>query len=218
MSTTATDPTAAVKAQAEQIIGSGTDVRQRLAEVVAQHAGEAPHAGGLVALVRAVIDGAREGFDRSVPQNREDALRQVLDALGDGLSQAALAGQLALQEAAGSSRQFEKGDLTRLGDDLTAVRALFAETIDQGLAAGKAFTTAQVVAAKTHARRVAERLDPVVTRALDAVRQHPLAVAREGIQAGVGAGQCATGALFQALGHMLQRAGDQMRREPGRGE
>lgn len=213
MSTTTTDLNAAVKTQAEQIAAGGTDIRQRLADVIARHAGESLHSGGLVALLRATIEGAREGLDRSMPQDRDAALRQVVDALGDGLSQAALAGQLALQEAAGSSQQFEKGDLTRLRDDLTAVRDLFAETIDQGLAAGKAFTTAQVAAARTHAQRVAERLDPAVTRALDAVRQHPLALAREGIQAGASAGQCAAGALFQSLGRMLQRAGDQMRSE-----
>lgn len=213
MSTTTTDLDAAVKTQAEQVVAGGTDVRQRLADVVAQHAGESLNSGGLVALVRATIEGAREGFARSVPQNRDDALRQVVDGLGDGLSRAALAGQLALQEAAGSSRQFEKGDLTRLRDDLTAVRDLFAETIDQGLAAGKAFTTAQIAAARTHAERVAERLDPAVTQVLDAVRQHPLAFARESIRAGAGAGQCATGALFQALGRMFQRAGDELRQD-----
>jgi Family of unknown function (DUF6781) len=217
MSTT-TDRNAAVKAQAEQIVTSGTDIRPRLSEVVAQNAGESRQSGGLVALVRAVMDGAREGLARAVPQNRDDALRQVVDALGDGLSRAALAGQLALQEADASSRQFAKEDLARLHDDLTAVRDLFAETVERGLTAGKALTAGQVAAARRHAERVAERLKPAVAGALDAVRQHPVAFAREGLQAGVSAGQGAAGALFQALGRMLQRAGDQMRQEgePGK--
>ena len=113
--------------------------------------------------------------------------------LGDGLSQAALAGQLALQEAASASRQFAGEDLARLRDDLTAVRDLFAETVERGLSAGKAFTTDQVAAAGRHADRVGERLGPAVTQALDAVRQHPVAFARESLQAGVSAGQCAAG-------------------------
>lgn len=213
MSTTTTDPTAPVKAQTEEIVTSGTDIRPRLAEVVAQNAGESRHSGGLVTLVRAVIDGAREGLARAVSQDREDTLRQVVDALGDGLSQAALAGELALQEADASSRRYAKEDLADLHDDLTAVHELFAETVERGVSAGKAFTTGQAAAARRHAERVAEHLKPAIARALDAVRQHPAAFAREGLQAGVSAGQCATGALFEALGRMLQRAGDQLRQE-----
>ena len=212
MSTT-TDPNAAVKAQAERIVADGTDIRPRLAAVVTQNAVQSQQSGGLVALIRAVVDGAREGLDRSVPQDRDAALRQVVDALGDGLSQAAVAGRLALDEAASASRQFTGEDLTRLRDDLTAVRDLFAETVERGLSAGKAFTTDQVATAGRHADRVGERLGPAVTQALDAVRQHPVAFARESLQAGVSAGQCAAGALFQAIGAMLQRAGGEMRQE-----
>jgi len=45
----------------------------------------------------------------------------------------------------------------------------------------------------------------------DAVREHPEAFAREGVQ-------CAAGALFQAIGRMLPRAGDLLNKEskPGR--
>ncbi len=217
MNTTTVDRNATVKAQATQIVTSGTDIRPRLAEVVTRNASESQQSGGLVALIRAVVDGAREGLDRSVSQDRDATLRQVVDALGDGLSQAALAGQLALQETAGASRQFAGEDLARLRDDLIAIRDLFAETVHQGLTTCKALTDSQVAAARSHAGRVAERLGPAVTRALDAVREHPAAFAREGFQAGVSAGQCAAGALFQALGRMIQRAGDQMRSdiEPG---
>jgi len=213
MTTTTTDRNAAVKTQAEQIVMGGTDIRNRLAEVVTQNASESRQSGGLVTLVRAVIDGARDGLARSVPKDRDDALRQVVDALGDGLSQVALAGQLALEEAASASQQFTGEDLTRLRDELTAVRDMFAETIERGLSAGKAFKTDQVAAAGRHADRVSQRLWPAVTQALDTVRQHPVTFARESLQAGVSAGKCSTGALFQALGRMLQRAGDKMRQK-----
>lgn len=215
MSTTTTDRGTAVRARAEEIVSSGTDVRPRLAEVVAQNAGESRRVGGLVALVRAVTDGAREGLARSVPGDPDHVLRQVVDALGDGLSRAALAGQLALREADASARQFATEDLADLRDDLTAARDLFAETVERGLSAGKAFTAGQVAAARGHAERVAERVGPAVAQALDAARRHPVAFAREGVRAGVGAGQGAAGALFQAMGRLLQRAGDQLR--PGGG-
>lgn len=214
MSTTTKDLNTAVKAQTEEIVTSGKDIRPRLAEVVTQSACKSQESGdGLVALIRAVIDGAREGLDKSVPKDRDDVLRQVLDALGDGLSQTALAGQLAIQEAVSTSHQYTGEDLARLRDDLTAVRQLFAETVRNGLKTGKALTAGQVATAMTHADRVAERLRPVFTQVLEAARQHPVTLAREGLKAGVAAGEGAAGSLFQSLGRMLQRAGDEMRRE-----
>lgn len=213
MGTSASDLGATVKARAEEIVSSGTDIRTRLTEVVTQNARQSRQSDGLLTLVRAAIEGTREGLARAVPQDRDDVLRQVVDALGDGLAKLALAAQLTLQEAAGASRQYTGEDLARLRDDLTAVRGLFAETVDRGLTTCKALTAGQVSTARGHAERVAERLGPAVTRVLDAVRQHPLVFAREGLQAGVSAGQCGAGSLFQALGRMLQPDGDQVRRE-----
>jgi Family of unknown function (DUF6781) len=218
MSTTTTDPAAAVKDQAAEIVASGTDIRPRLTEVVTQAACQSPQSkGGLVALVRATIDGARDGLAKSVPADRDDALRQVVDALGDGLSQTALAGRLAVQEA-GAAGHYAKEDLAHLRDDLTAVHDLFTETVARGLATCKALTAEQIAAARTHAARVADRIGPVVTRVHDAIREHPVTFAREGLKAGVSAGQHAAGSLFQALGRMLGRAGEELRREtePGK--
>lgn len=212
MSTTTTDLNAAVKAEAEEIVTSGADVRPRLAEVVTQNACQSQQSEeGLVGLIRAVMDGAQAGLARAVPKERDDVLRQVVDALGDGLSQTALAGQLAVQEAFSISRQYRKQDLARLRDDLTAVHDLFTETVARGLASCKALTAGQIAAAQTHAKRVAQRLGPVFERVYDAVREHPVDFAREGLQAGASMGQGAAGALFHALGRMLQRAGDELR-------
>jgi hypothetical protein len=204
----------AVAAQAKEIVTSETDIRPRLAEVVSRAAGQSQQSGaGLVALVRAAVDGAREGLAKSVPADRDDALRQVVDALGDGLSQTALAARLAIEEAVSASRQYTGEDIARLRDNLAAVLDLFVETVGEGLRTGKALTAGQVAAAGTHAGQVAERLGPVFTRVHDAIRKQPVAFAREGLQAGVSAGQCAAGSLFEALGCMLQRAGDELRRE-----
>jgi hypothetical protein len=215
MSTTATkNPSSTVKSQAAEIVKSQADVRGRLAEAVSQAACQSQQSGeGLIALVRSVIDGAREGLARSVPAGRDDVLRQVVEALGDGLSQAALAGQLALQEGVGASQKYTKEDLTRFRDDLTTVRDLFTETIGQGLRTCKELTAGQLSTAMTHAERVAKHLGPTFTRVLDAIEQHPIVLAREGFQAGVSVAESAAGSLFQALGRLLQRAGDELRRE-----
>jgi hypothetical protein len=213
MSTTTTDPTAAVKAQAEDIVASGTDIRPRLAEVVTQNAWRPQQPGGLIELIRAVADGAREGLARSVPQDREDVLRQVVDALTDGLSRAALAGRLALDEAASAFRQYTTEDLKRFSHDLLAVHDLFRETIERGLTTCKALTTTQVAAARTHIDRVSERLRTELKGLNDHVREHPEAFARESLRAGASMGRCAAGSLFEAIGRMLSRAGDELTRE-----
>jgi hypothetical protein len=170
---------------------------------------------GLVGLVQAVMDGARAGLARAVPDDRDNVLRQVVDAVGDGVSQTALAGQLAVQEAVSASRQYTKEDLTRFRDDLTAVRDLFTETIGRVLKSGQTLTAAQISAAKSHASRVAERMGPAIVQALEAFRQHPVDFAREGLAASVSAGQSAAGSLFEAFGRMLERAGSQLRQSGG---
>lgn len=153
--TTTTVDLNAVKSQAKEIVTSGTDIRPRLTEVVTHYASDAQQSGqGLVALVRAVIDGAREGFGRSVPKDQDDSLRQVVDALEDGLSRTALAAELTMQEAASSCRRYTKEDVVHLRDDLTAIRAMFAETVSEGLSTGKALTASQLAAVKTHIARV----------------------------------------------------------------
>jgi len=211
MITTAQRLDADVKAQVKEIVASGADIRPRLVKVVSEAACQSGE--GLVTLIRAAIDGAREGLARAVPTDRDDVLRQVVDALADGISQTALALQLAFQESVSVSQQYAKEDLALLRDDLTTVRNMFTETVGQGLRTCKELTTSQISNAMTHTERVAKRLNPVLTRVLDAIAQHPVVLAREGFQAGVSMGQYATGSLFQALGRLLERAGGELRRE-----
>jgi hypothetical protein len=165
---------------------------------------------GLSELVRSVADGAREGLEKATPKDRENALRQVVDALGDGLSQTALATRLAVEEAASSSREYTETDLVRLRDDLTSVRGLFAETVAQALQTGKTLTREQVEAAKMHASRVADQMKPVMTEVVEAIRKNPAAFARESLHAGVSAAEGAGESLCKALGRLLDRAGDEL--------
>ncbi len=214
MSSAAIGVNEAVKAQAEKIVTSGADVRPRLAEVVTKNASQSQESGeGLIGLVRAVLDGARAGLARAVPKDRDDALRQVVDALGDGLSQTALASRLAVEEAVCASQQFSKEDMRRLREDLTAIRDMFTETVARAMASSQALTANQIAAARKHAERVAESIRPAVAEALGAIRQHPIESAREGLHAGIAAGQGAAASLFETLGRMLERAGHQIRPE-----
>ncbi len=196
-----------VKPEVKKIVAEGHDVRDRLSKVVSAAAVRCHEAGeGFSELVRSVVDGAREGLEKATPKNRENVLRQVVDALGDGLSQTALATRLAVEEAANSSRAYTEKDLVRLGDDLAAVGDLFAETVAEALQTGKTMTKEQIEAAKTHASRVADQMKPVVNGVVEAIRENPAAFARQSLHAGVSAAQGAGESLCKALNRLLDRA------------
>jgi hypothetical protein len=211
--TTISNVQSAVTPQVEKIVASGKDVRGQLTKLISEAACRCQETGeGFVELTRSVIDGAREGIEKSVPKDRDDVVRQVVDALGDGLSQTALAARLAVEEAVSSSRRFAEKDVGRLRDDLTAVRDLFAETVTKCLQTGKALTESQIASARTHASRVAERMGPVCSEVVEVIRKNPATFARESIQAGVSAGQGAAVSLCEALSRSLKRAAEDLDR------
>jgi hypothetical protein len=202
---------AAVKPEAQKIVAESKCVRGRLAKVVSEAAVRSHEAGeGFAELVRSIVDGAREGLEKATLKDREDGLQQVVDALGDGLSQTALATRLVVEEAVSSSRAYAERDLIRLRDDLTAVQGLFAETVAQALQAGKTLSNEQVAAAKAHAGRVANQMKPVVTDVVEAIQKNPAAVARESMQVGVGAAERAGESLCKSLSRLIGRAGDEL--------
>ena len=210
-STSTNNIQSSVKPQVEKIVAGGEDIRRRLTKVISEAACRCQETGeGFVELTRSVIDGAREGIEKSAPKDRDDVTRQVVDALGDGLSQTALAARLAVDEAVSSSRRFAEKDVGRLRDDLTAVRELFAETVTKCLQTGKALTESQIANARTHASRVAERMGPVCDEVFEVIRKNPAAFARESIQAGVSAGQGAVVSLCDALSRSLKRAAEDL--------
>jgi hypothetical protein len=211
--TTVSDVQAAAKAQVEKIVASGEDIRRRLTKVISEAACRCQETGeGFVELTRSVIEGARAGIEKSLPKDRDDVLRQVVEALGDGLSQTALAARLAVDEAVSSSRRFAEKDVGRLRDDLSAIRDLFAETVTKCLQTGKALTESQIASARTHAGRVAERMGPVCNEVFEVIRKNPATFARESMQAGVSAGQGAAVSLCEALSRSLKRAAEELDR------
>ena len=214
MTSSSTNSSASFRSEVEKIVASGREIRSRLSAVVAQAAEKAQQTGqGLASLMQDVLEGAREGLQKSVPSAPDDALRQVVDALGDGFSQAALAARLAVEEAASGGRQFAQEDLVRLRDDLQAINSLFTESISRTLARGQALTSTELSNILAHAGTVKERLGPVIGTVLGAIRRDPILLGKESVQAGVGAGRHAAGALFEALGGMLERAGKQLRQQ-----
>jgi hypothetical protein len=212
MTNRSTDNSAAVKSKTEEIVAGGTDIRQRLSEAVARAAEKSQRSRqGLVALVQAVLEGAKDGLDKSTPTDPGDVFRQVIDALGDGFSQTALAARLAVEEADDAGRRFAREDLIRLRDDVEAIDRQFAESVARTLKNFRSMTAAERSSLVAHAERVKERLGRVVGSVLDAIRRDPILLAKEGLQASASSGRQAAGALFQALGGMLEGAGKRLR-------
>lgn len=216
MTSETTNPLAAVEAQAEEVVASGSEIRTRLSQAIALAAEKSQEAGhGLVALAQAVLQGARQGLEKATPAEPDDVLRQVVDALGDGISQAALAARLAVEEARGSGRHFAQEDLIRLRDDLQAINGLFGEAVSRTLKDCRTMSAAQLGNVATHAARVGERLGHTIAAVLEAVRRDPIQLGKEGLRAGVSTSRHAVGALFGAVGRLLQHAGERLRHDVG---
>jgi hypothetical protein len=204
-----------LKTRAERIVADGTEIRPRLREAIANAAEQSQQNGqGIVGVVQAVLDGAQEGLQKSMSPDPNDVLRQVVDGLGDGLSQTALAARLAVEEAGSVGRQFAQEDLMRLRDDMMAINTLFTEAVFRTLRNAGNMTVNEVNSLTTHACNVRDRVSPVVGSVLEAVSRDPILLGTESVQAGVNMSRHAAGALFQAVGNMLERAGTQLR-QPG---
>ncbi len=200
-----------IEEQVRQIVQQGEEFRNRLTDFVKQSAATAQQTSE--ELIQSVIKGAEEGAAQSKSVNKEHVLYQVIDALGDGFEQTALAGQLAIEEAKSNLQSFADEDIARLRNDLSSIHSLFTETITKALNSTGDLTSGEITNATTHADSIAKKLGPVVAEVLDVIRAQPLEFAKEGLQSGAAAGRSATGALFQSLGQMLQKAGDKLRQE-----
>lgn len=206
------DGRTAVKRKVEAIVEAGGDVRQRVASLIAD-AAEQFQAGGesLVGLARSAMDGAIAALHKSVPQDPDSVLAQVVDGIGDGLSVTAQATKLALREAAAGGEHFAKKDLTNLADDLDQLGRMFVETIGDAAKGAKANVASEARALGKHAQHTFDRIKPSIDSALLAARQDPIKLGKEAVQSGVTASRLAAGDLFSAIGKSMQQAADHLR-------
>ena len=203
-----------VKQQAHAIVAGGTEVRERIAKLVAEAARQAQESGqGLVNLVQAVMHGASSAATNAIDAQPGGRLRQVTDALGDGLSQAALSAKMAMEEARARGQKFAGEDLHSLGTNLKALKDLFAQTVSQ---AGRAIHTevsGQAGDLKEHAERVIERVGPSIDSVIQAVKEDPVKLGQESLSASATFTRQAAGDLFSAMGKLLQQAGETIKGE-----
>ncbi len=193
------------------IVAQGQDVRNKVSEVVTDSADKSPVTRkGLIDLSRSVLDGAVAALDKAVSHDPDSVLRQVIDGLGDGLSAAALATQLAMEEARAEEKRFAEEDLSRMTKDLRAVGDLFVDTVSQASSKFKSESRSEVEALRRHAEHTMKRLLPSINSALVTIEEHPLQFGKESVEAGFKMSRQAVGSLFAAIGRQLEKAGKQL--------
>lgn len=206
----------ALKEEARAIVAKGEDIRGRIAGLVADAARRAQQSGqGVLTLVKSVVEGAAGAASEVVHEKPDGALKQVTEALGDGLSQAALSAKLAMEEARTRGQKFTAEDLKQVGDNFEALRSMFTQSVVDGGKAVQSFVSGQLGDLTEHADRVLTRIKPSVEAAVKAAREHPVELGKDSLAAGGAAAKDAAGSLFTAMGRMFQQAGETLKTDRG---
>jgi hypothetical protein len=197
------------EATATTIASEGRAVRDRIRSLLVDSVRERKlsldEVGGAV---RQVVDGAVNGVRDSVPDKQASVLGEVVDGLGEGLSAAANATRLALEEARGRGESFAQEDVDKAVEDLKALEDLFTKTVSDLARRAGSELSGQAKDLGAHAKRTAEHLRPAVESAVKEAARHPVQMARDSATAGLKAAPKAAGMLLQAAAGMLEGAAD----------
>lgn len=210
----------AVREQARKIAASGDDIRRRIEKLVQQMAKEIKSGTTrLVDVAQEVLDGAAQGIrDTAPPDDQQSRLRQVIDGLGDGFTKAANATRLAIEEAASRGEHFAKQDVAAMFNDIRSLRDMFVDVVTR--TASRASATAKNEAQDTtaHVKRTFESLKPSLDKALNAAKEDPAGLGKETAEAIGQASRQAAGALFAAVGDLMQHAANRLDPKHGKND
>lgn len=208
---TASDLIDQIRTQAQSIIGEGGDVRENVKRLVAQAAEQAQQSGqGLAGLAQSIMESAVETVNKSLPDRPDSTLRQVIDGLGDGLSQAALATRMAVSESVASSKSFANEDLQKVIGDVKTLKEMYLQTMTDALGKIRNLTASQLTDLQSHAANAQKTIMPALQSAFEAAYEHPVELGKESVQTGLEISKQSVGGLFAAVGKLLQDAGQKM--------
>lgn len=209
---TATAQRDTLRQQARKIGEQGQDIRKRIEALVNTCTGQLKQGSRrLVDIAADVYEGAAAGIAQTAPpDDAQSRLRQVIDGLGDGLTKAANASRLAVEEAAARGQHFARKDMQQLRDDIQSLRDLFVEIVSRTASQAGSTIKSEAGDAKAHARRTYESIRPSLDQALTAIKSDPAMLARETTQAVASASKQAAGALFTAVGNLMHEAADKL--------
>lgn len=123
-------------------------------------------AEALKRVTASVVKGAREGVAH-LGEHGSPALKEAMRGLDEALAGAAEAAQLAIEEAAGRTRDFSRQGLKRAADDLAALQTLFAETLQDAARNTRGVAQATFTELAEHARSSGSAVGQRVQGALD---------------------------------------------------
>lgn len=203
-----------VRTEAENIVDQGGPIRERVKQLVAEAAEQAQQGGeGLLGLAQSIMEAAVDTVNKSLPQDPNSTLRQVIDGLGDGLSQAALATKMAVSESVSSSKAFADEDLQKVVGDVKTLKEMYLQTMTDALGKLKNLSSAQVSDLRSHAANAQKSVLPSLQSAFEAVMNHPIDFGKESVQTGFEISRQSVGGLFSAVGKLLQDAGHRIQSE-----
>lgn len=125
-----------------------------------------------------VVKGAREGVAH-LGEHRNQALKDAMRGLDEALAGAAEATQLAIQEAAGRTKDFSRQGLKRAADDLAALQTLLAETLQDAARNTQGAVQATFAELAEHARSSGSAVGRRARLALEQLTRAVTAGARE---------------------------------------
>lgn len=197
------------KQAAKEIVQRAENIREGISQLVSRTAAGLAHTkDGLLSLVNVVADAAASGARDALPDKSESILRQVVDGLAEGLSKAAHATRLTLEESGSRGVHFAKEDLRQVLENFRAAGYTFGKTFHDALARVGGHTAGQAQSLVAHARQTLRSLTPVLESAVKTALDDPAGLGRESVRAGAASIRQAAGALFTELGRRLQQAED----------
>lgn len=124
-------------------------------------------------VVRSVLEGAAEAVPEDGAESVE-ALRQAVAGIDDALERAAMASELAIEEARARAAAFSEQDLRRAVDDLATLDRLYFEALASVVKSGTKVSARILGDLLEHLRRSGTRTGAAVREALTTLeRPHP---------------------------------------------
>lgn len=206
------EPNPSASEQAEEILRDGSNIRQRLRDLIisAYKRGQKP-LGDLSAIANQTLDGAVEGMKQVAEDQRTGRAREVFLAVMDSFAIAANATRLAAEEAGARGRTYVEQDLQKAVNDLGSLEQDFFKVVSGTASSGANTVAAEFNDLVAHARRTGTSIQPAVTRALTALRDNPAGVATDAAAAGVGLARDTASTLLHGIAGFLDNAAEALK-------
>lgn len=199
----------AVAEAAAKIIDAGSDVRERVRRLVLDASkGDGLGLGSLRRSVTEILEGVTKSVKDHASGRDRELLEEAMHGISDGLSSAAQATKLAIEEAEARGSAFAKEDLKQTAQDIGSLEQMLVDVVTDLTSKMGTETKGALSDMVEHGKRAASSMRPAIQSALEAATREPGKMAKEAASAGTGAARGAIGSLFGAASGMLDAAAE----------